>query len=135
MPKKFSCDKKYGATYRTKKGAVYYFEVTTLPQVGGRKSCGIYPVGSFLIKFARPENKKFFSYEVRFTSSAIKGMNIKEDDLKGKSINFAMKILERDCDDDMLVTVEGPDRYTAVSAEYSVCKSIFWYHSAKFGSL
>lgn len=135
MPKKFSYDKKYGATYRTKKGAVYYFEVTTLSQVGGRKSYGIYPVGSFLVKFAQPENKNFFSYKVRFASSAIKGMNIKKDNLKEKSINFAMKILERDCDDDMLVTVEGPDRYTAVSAEPSVSKSIFWYHSAKFGSL
>ncbi len=101
----------------TQKGELYDFEISLLPQVGERKSYGVYPIGGVLVKFAQMDRKEFFSYEVRFTPIALKEVGIKEpEDFKTKSLELALKVLEKGCRDDMVVTVDHGDDFTAVSS-------------------
>ena len=44
-------DKKDEGKWLTQKGELYDFEISLLPQVGERKSYGVYPIGSVLAKF------------------------------------------------------------------------------------
>ncbi|MBE0478446.1 hypothetical protein IBX65_04915 [Candidatus Aerophobetes bacterium] len=136
MRAKVFFNRRYGYKYSTRKGESYYFEVVTLPQVGERKSYGVYPIGGFLVKFAHIEEKKFFSYEVRFTFDAVKELskvhkNLKAKDLKAESIKVAVKVLEQGCSDDMLVTVTHIDEYTAVSSELPLQKHRLYYEKKK----
>ena len=123
MQGKLSYDQKYGIKYYAKNRERYDLDVSPLPQVGERKSYGIYPIGGFLVKFAQVVKKKFFSYEIRFTPVAIKELGIEaSDDLETKSTEMAIKILEQGCRDDMIVTVSHADEYVAQSSEQPLPK-------------
>lgn len=116
-------DKKDEGKCLTQKGELYDFEISLLPQVGERKSYGVYPIGSVLVKFAQMDRKKFFSYEVRFTPIALKEMGINEpEDFKTKSLELALEVLEKGCRDDMVVTVDHDDDYIAASSEVPLQK-------------
>ncbi len=116
-------DKKDEGKWLTQKGELYDFEISLLPQVGERKSYGVYPIGSVLAKFAQMDRKEFFSYEIRFTPIALKEMSINGlEDFKTKSLEFALKVLEKGCKDDMVVTVDHSDDYTAASSEVPLQK-------------
>ncbi len=128
MQDKLFYEPKYGTGHYTKNGKPYDFEVHTLPQVGSRKSYGIYPIGGFLVKFAQVEDRKFFSYEIRFTQTAIRELDIgTPDHLKAKSIAVVTKILEQSYYDDMIVTVRRADDYVAHSSVQPLAKHRLYY--------
>jgi len=121
-------DEKHGTTYYSGYGESYNIDVSILPRVGKRKCHGIHPIGGFLVKFAQMDRKKFFSYEVRFSSVAVKELDIREPaSLKAKSIEMAMKILEQGCYDDMILTVNHADGYVAKSSELPLQKHDAYY--------
>ena len=128
MQGKLSYDQKYGIKYYSKNSETYYLVTSVLVQGGKRKIYGTHYVGGSLVKFAQLDKEKFFSYEVRFAQTAIKELHIETpQDLKDKSIEVALKMLERGCCDDMIVMVKQPDEYVAQSSEQPLPKHWFSY--------
>ena len=128
METKIDYSSQHGFRYSSKKGKLYNFDISILPQVGERKSHGIHPIGNFLVKFAQLDTKKFFSYEIRLTLVAINELGARgPEDLKFKSIKVATELLEQGCDDDMLVIITHADEYIAQTSELPLQKHWLYY--------